>query len=87
MPLLETIGLVAALISAFVAIATEYRGWRQRHNRRITEAQNIALQASLDTSGPIVQAHYNDHFRQLGQVFAKGDGKSYGTVDLANISC
>lgn len=72
---LEIVALVPAILSAYCAASSEYKAWRTRKKKRAKEAQNAALQTSLDNSGTIIQSQYKLDVQHLGHVFEKGDGK------------
>jgi len=70
---LEIVALVPAMVSAFAACAVEYRDWRSRRKARMERRRNAELLESLEGSGPVLQAEYDNDVRRLGRVFARGD--------------
>ena len=73
---LEVAALVAGIISAYTGAATLYRKWRSDRQARRQQLQNERLDQSLVQGRADVQARYDNDFRRLGAIFARGDGTS-----------
>lgn len=76
---LEVAGIIVRIVSAFTEGASLYRKWREkrrakREAKRI-DKENDSLTLVLTNGGADVQNEYRRHFKRLGPVFARGDGK------------
>jgi hypothetical protein len=71
---LEVAALVFAIVQAFTGAGTLFQSWRYRRQDRKTQAKNESMDLLLGASGPDVQHHYDNDFRALGPMFARGDG-------------
>ena len=71
---LEIAALVVAIASAFTGAATVFQGWQAR---KATKKAAKALSQSLTVGAPQVNEKYNQHLKQLGNRFAKGDGNIF----------
>lgn len=72
---LEVVALVPSIISAWCAVAVEYRSWRKRRAKRASEQKNSVLQTHLQSIAPMLNSQFQEHFRRGGGAFQRGDGK------------
>ena len=72
---LEIVGVVGTLVGAFAAAATLFQVWQNKRHERKKQGENQAVDGVLTRSGREIQHEYNEHFRRLGSLFARGDGK------------
>lgn len=72
---LEIVALVPSIISAWCAVAVEYRSWRKRRAKRTSEHKNTMLQTHLQSIAPMLNSQFQEHFRRGGGAFQRGDGK------------
>jgi hypothetical protein len=72
---LEVVGIVASIVSAFVASASLFREWREKRRERRKNYQNSSLQISLSSGSSQVRGEYEQDFSRLGSRFAVGDGR------------
>ncbi|PON25386.1 hypothetical protein TGAM01_v205680 [Trichoderma gamsii] len=70
---LEIVALVPSIISAWCAVAVEYRSWRKRRAKRTSERKNTLLQTHLQSIGPMLNSQFQEHFRRGGGAFQRGD--------------
>ena len=73
---LEIIGLVAGIVSAFSSAGTFFLDWKKKRREREQQQANQRLQQLVQSGGGDIQTEYDQDFRRLGQVFARGDGKA-----------
>ena len=73
---IEVVALVAGIVSAYTGAATLFRKWRSDRKERRQQLQNERLDQSLVQGRTDVQGRYDNDFRRLGVVFARGDGSS-----------
>ena len=71
---LEVVALVAGIVSAFTGAGTLFRNWRRDRKERRKQEKNQRLEQTLVKGSSDVQTTYNDDFRRLGPMFARGDG-------------
>lgn len=72
---MEVVGVVAGIVSACVAVSTEFRAWRKQKKERSSKKQNLELQKLLHGNGPAIQNEYDSDIRQWGETFKRGDGE------------
>ncbi|KAL7919846.1 hypothetical protein ACQKWADRAFT_300225 [Trichoderma austrokoningii] len=70
---LEIVALVPSIISAWCAVAVEYRSWRKRRAKRASERKNTMLQNHLQSIAPMLNSQFQEHFRRGGGAFQRGD--------------
>lgn len=73
---LEVVALVAGIVSAYSGAASLFRNWRRDRKERQQQKKNQHLNQALVKGSSDVQKTYDDDFRRLGQLFARGDGKT-----------
>ena len=73
---LEVVGLVAGIVSAFAGAGSLFRNWRRDRKERRRQEKNRHLEQALIKGSSDVQKTYDDDFRRLGPVFARGDGRT-----------
>ena len=71
---IEVVALVAGIVSAFTGAGTLFRSWRRDRKERQRQEKNQHLEQALVKGSSDVQKTYDDDFRRLGPMFARGDG-------------
>jgi hypothetical protein len=76
---LEIVALVPSIISAWCAVAVEYRSWRKRKAKRASEHKNTMLQTHLQSIAPMLNNQFQEHLCRGGGAFSRGDGQLLGS--------
>ena len=71
---IEVVALVAGIVSAFGGAAELYKTWRDRRKERRENKENTQLHQLVQSSSLQIRQEYDNDFRRLGKVFARGDG-------------
>ena len=71
---IEVVALVAGIVSAFTGAGSLFRSWRRDRKERQRQEKNQHLEQALVKGSSDVQKTYDDDFRRLGPMFARGDG-------------
>ena len=71
---IEVVALVAGIVSAFAGAGSLFSNWRRDRKERQKQEKNQQLEQALVKGSSDVQRTYDDDFRRLGPMFARGDG-------------